>query len=436
MVRRVPGPSVSSDVQSLEEAQAAQAGWRSRIVGSGTMTPAELLPNPSNWRKHGGAQQRAMTTALDQVGWVQRVIVNRTTGHLVDGHMRVALALERQEDGVPVVFVELTPDEEAMVLASLDPLGTMASPDPAQLERLLAMVKVPAGELRQLLADVARGAGLDRIKPGAIDPDDLVPARPLYVEPGQLWRLGQHRLLVGDSRDAAAVARLTGGEPVDLVWTDPPYGVSYVGGSGMTIENDDLDPAALGEFLMAALGNAKEALRPGGAIYVAAPGGAQGWAFVDVMVRLGLYRQTIVWVKDVFVLGRQDYQWRHELVHLGVQEGRGVKVAAQLLVGWRRGAAHYFVPDRTQDTVWEIPRPRASAEHPTMKPVELVRRCLSFSSRKGDRVLDLFTGSGTTLIAAQEIGRVGLGMELDPVYAQATIERWQAFAGANAELLD
>lgn len=412
----------------------AAVAWRSRIVGQGSESPRDLVANPRNWRTHPRHQREALSGVMGQVGWVQQVVVNRTTGHLVDGHLRVEIAADRDEPSVPVVYVELDADEEALVLASLDPLAALAGTDGQRLEALLEEVRPESGDVRQMLADLARGAGLDKPKDGRTNEDEPGAETDRYVAPGETWVLGDHRIVVADARDPVVVRALAGEGSVDLVWTDPPYGVGYVGGTSeqLTIANDDLPDDQLADLLARSLGNAKAALRPGGSMYVAAPGGSRGWLFVDAMTRLGLYRQTIVWVKDAFVLGRSDYHWRHELVHLGVKPGDGVKGSSPVLYGWRRGAAHYFVPERDLDTVWEVPRPKASREHPTMKPVELVRRSISLSSRKGDTVLDPFLGSGSTLIAAETIGRRCLGIEVDPRYAQAAIERWQAFTGKAA----
>lgn len=407
--------------------------WRSRIVGRGEEDPAALKANPRNWRIHPKFQADAMTGVLDEIGWIQDVVLNRTTGNLIDGHLRVELAVARGEPTVPTIYVELSDEEELLALATLDPLSAIAKTDAAQLRELLAQVEPESRDVRALLADMAREIGLDDPKEGLIDEDEL-PADhgEIYVERGELWLLGEHRLLVGDSREAADVDRLLDTAEIDMVWTDPPYGVDYVGKTSerLTISGDD--EAGLEQLLTTTLGLAVDALRPGGAIYVCAPGGRASFTFADVLRRLDVYRQTICWVKDVFVMGRQDFQWRHELVQLGVKPGRATKAAGRVIYGWRPGAAHYFIPERDLDTVWEIPRPKASQDHPTMKPVELVRRCISYSSRRGDAVLDPFVGSGTTIIAAEEIGRKAYALEIDPMYAQRAIERWQAFTGQEA----
>src|SRR6266852_3288391 len=172
------------------------AAWRSRIVGHADVAPADLVPNPRNWRTHPGDQQRALAGALGEVGWVAEVLVNRTTGHVVDGHLRIELALARHEPTVPVSYVELSEDEERLVLVSLDPLAAMASAEQEQLAALLAGLEPADEALRALLDDLAREYGLDALRAGLVDPDDMpdLPAEP-YVSRGDLYALGDHRLL-------------------------------------------------------------------------------------------------------------------------------------------------------------------------------------------------------------------------------------------------
>jgi DNA modification methylase len=198
------------------------------------------------------------------------------------------------------------------------------------------------------------------------------------------------------------------GEKARLVFTDPPYGVGYVGKTkeALTIENDTLGDAGTRILVSAALLLAP--LGPGAAFYVCSPAGNTETAFRLAIADAGLQlRQCLVWVKQQFVMGRQDYHWRHE----------------SILYGWKDGAAHYFVDDRTQDTVWEIDRPHVSAEHPTMKPVDLVQRAIRNSSRQGDIVYDAFLGSSTSIIAAEQTGRVCFGIEIAPEYVAVGLER-------------
>ena len=252
------------------------------------------------------------------------------------------------------------------------------------------------------------------------------------VRRGELYALGDHRLLCGDATDPADVRRVFGdATEADLMWTDPPYGVAYQTKlsteeavarhrrtDGLEVTNDQ--PEDIPALLASAFGHAP--LRAGGAFYVASPSSGDVLpVFYAALAGAGMaVRQQLVWVKDVFVMGRHDYHYSHE----------------PILYGWKEGAAHYFGGGRAQDTVWEIPRPKRSESHPTMKPVELVARALTNSSRPGDLVYEPFAGSGTTIIAAEQTRRRCVALEIDPRYAQVVIERWQAFAGRAAELID
>ena len=202
--------------------------WRGRIVGHSEVPPAELVPNPRNWRTHPADQQAALSGALAEVGWVAEVTVNQTTGHVVDGHLRIELALARHEPTVPVTYVELSEDEERLVLASLDPLAAMAEAEASKLAELLEGLDPDDAALRALLDDLARENDLESLRRGLVDPDD-VPDLPepadCYVEPGDLWQLGDHRLLCGDATNPGDVARLLTGTTPRLLVTAPPYGV-------------------------------------------------------------------------------------------------------------------------------------------------------------------------------------------------------------------
>jgi len=241
----------------------------------------------------------------------------------------------------------------------------------------------------------------------------------------------RHRLLCGDSRKAADMARLTDGRLADMVWEDPPYGVAYASRIGMGagvsssqaraaggrgIENDDLDVPQLTAFLREAFTLGLDACKPGAVWYVAAPHGPMGVAFSVVLHELDIWRSSLVWVKDALVISRLDYHYRHEVLYYG----------------WKPGAAHHAVIDRTQTSVFEFARPRRSEEHPTMKPVELVRKHIENSSDPGQTVLDQFAGSGSTLIAAEQTGRNALLMEIDPQFADVIVRRWEEFCNRKA----
>jgi DNA modification methylase len=402
---------------------AAPAAWRSRIVGDGEEAPDQLLANPFNFRIHPKAQQDALTGALNEIGWIQRVIVNQRTGHVIDGHARIALAISREEPTVPVVYVDLDENEERIALASLDPLAAMAVQDPEKWNELLAEISVSDADLRAMLQPVG-------VKDGLTDPDDV----PAVVEPtsktGDLWLLGEHRLLCGDSTKGEDVGRLMDGATIELVWTDPPYGVS-VGDKNKFLNSiarcnrveknltgDTLGEPALMAMLCASFDLALASCTAGAAWYVAAPAGPLHVLFGLALKERGIWHQTIQWVKNnaTFSPMGVDYHWQAE----------------PIFYGWVPNAAHRYRGGRQQTTVWNIDRPSKSPEHPTMKPVELVERAVTNSSDVGHVVYDPFLGSGTTLIACERLGRRCYAMEIEPKYVDVAVRRWEQFTGREA----
>lgn len=270
---------------------------------------------------------------------------------------------------------------------------------------------------------------------------------------GQIYDLGGvHRLMVGDSTSAHDVNLLCDDQLMDLVVTDPPYNVNISNTQGMTIENDDMDPSIFLDFLTACFENMNDRLKPGGAFYVWHASRSQS-AFEEALNRVGLeVREQLIWNKNALVLGRQDYQWKHE----------------PCFYGWKSGAGHYFVDTRTLTTVLDDPeladiesmkktdlkkvlktiltnytettvldekKPIKDDLHPTMKPIPLIARQIKNSSRPGENVLDLFGGSGTTLMACEQLGRKCYMMEYDPLYADVIVDRWEKFTGKKAVLM-
>ena len=395
--------------------------WRSRIVSSGTEDPTQLVANPANWRSHPGAQRDALRGSLATVGWVSQVMVNQVTGHVVDGHARVEEAISRGEPSVPVLYVELEPDEEALVLATLDPIGAMATVDHDRLRDLLAEVTVDDAGLTALLVSLSQTTP----KVGLTDPDEVPPIPATSsVQASDLYALGDHRLLCGDATDEGDVERLMGGAKARVMFTDPPWNVGIGQDANPRhrqrpgLRNDHLPPEAFRALLDGFAAHAHRVVS--GDLYVVL--GASEWPTLDLALRGAGYHHsaTIIWAKDAFVLGRSNYHRRYE----------------PIWYGWRDGAPSSFNGARDLDDVWNIPRPRRSPEHPTMKPVELVERALTNSTRAGDGVYDPFVGSGTTLIAAERLGRRAYAMEIDPRFVQVALERWQAFTGRAAERVD
>ncbi len=293
--------------------------------------------------------------------------------------------------------------------------------------------------LAELIAEIDEGADLglsgfdDRelqrmldsvggIEEEAPDPKPL-PRRP-KTKAGDLYELGVHRLLCGDVRSRDAWTALMQGKQAAAVWTDPPYGVDYVGKTedAMRLENDQ--GGGLAELLSGAFTRLDEVLSPGGVLYIAHPAGPGATVFGQAFAEAGWrHHQTLVWVKDTMVLGHSDYHYRHEPILLGYKPGKGRH--------GRGGKGWYGGDDQT--SVLEYERPKASREHPTTKPVPLVEHCLRNSTKKGDVVLDPFCGSGSTVIAADRLGRRCFAMDVDPAYCDVAVARWEAATGEKAK---
>ncbi|MDD4156230.1 MAG: DNA methyltransferase [Candidatus Cloacimonetes bacterium] len=247
------------------------------------------------------------------------------------------------------------------------------------------------------------------------DPDSEIPDVPVSRK-GDLYVLGKHRVLCGDSTIKEDVDVLVNEKLVDMIFTDPPYNVDYEGTAGK-IQNDKMEDSAFYLFLLDAFTNMFENTKKGGAIYVC-HADTEGLNFRNAYKTSGFkLAECLIWVKNALVLGRQDYHWRHE----------------PILYGWKEGAAHYFIDDRTQDTIWEYNKPKRNEEHPTMKPLELVGKAIANSSRVGEVVLDLFGGSGSTLIAADQLGRSAYLMELDEKFVDVIIKRFIRYKESNSD---
>jgi DNA modification methylase len=421
--------------------------WQNRIVGEGDEAPDQLLANPLNFRTHPGSQADALVGALDTVGWITRVIVNRTTGHVIDGHLRVAQALRRGEATIPVTYVELSHDEERLALATLDPISAMAGQDDEMLRQVLDGLKVDSEDLSAYLAGLHPDAPAGGRKATEQDPDAAPPiSRDLRSRTGELWSLGEHRLMIGDALEPGIVGYAMDGHTAMAVWTDPPYNVDYTGSDGQQIANDKMTPADFRAFLHGLFAAAIDHAAPGAPIYIA-HADSESYNFRGAMLDAGwLLKQCVVWIKNSFTMGRQDYQWQHE----------------PILYGWKPGAAHYWHGDRNKATVLDdrealealdktqlidlvdrlnaalnptvidCPKPSRNDIHPTMKPVALIHRTLGNSLLPGEHVLDVCGGSGSTLMAAETMGAIAHLVEIDPAYADATIKRWQDFTGKEA----
>ena len=265
------------------------------------------------------------------------------------------------------------------------------------------------------------------------DYEPVIPAEP-KSKLGDVYQLGDHRLMCGDSTSLTDVQKLVGGAQIDLLLTDPPYNVDYQGTAGK-IKNDNMEDAAFRQFLTDAFSNAAMVMKPGAPFYIW-HADSEGYNFrgacKDSMLRV---RQCLIWVKNSLVMGRQDFQWKHEPCLYGESE---IEEDAHepCLYGWTEGKKHYFFKNRRQTTVLNFDKPVKSAEHPTMKPIKLFDYQMQCSSKPGENVLDLFAGSGTTIMAAEQNGRHAFCMEFDPKYADVIVDRWEKFTGKKAVLLN
>lgn len=251
--------------------------------------------------------------------------------------------------------------------------------------------------------------------------DGELPEEP-YVKQGDLYQLGNHRLLCGDSTMLDHVEKLMGGQLADLLLTDPPYNVDYEGKTKdkLKIENDKMDNDSFRQFLVDAFTNADMVMKPGAVFYIW-HADSEGYNFRGACADTNWkVRQCLIWAKNSMVMGRQDYQWKHE----------------PCLYGWKEGAGHLWASDRKQTTVLNFDRPTKNDLHPTMKPIPLFDYQIKNNTKGGDIVLDLFGGSGTTIMACEQNGRRAFTMEFDPRYAQTIIERWEKFTGEKAVLLN
>lgn len=408
-------------------AKKSPANWRSRILRSGDADPTTLVPNPANWRTHPALQAKGVRTLLNQVGWVQQVVVNERTGHLVDGHLRLALAIEKGEKSVPVLWVDLTEKEEATILAALDPVAAMAGTDTDQLEALLRGIGAdPGTDLDALLTQIGKDAGaLPQVTGDPADPPEpsAPPTKPI-TKRGDLILLGRHRLLCGDSTAPEDVKALLGELVVDCVFTDPPYAVY---GSSTGIAADITDDKMIRPFFRDILSRIAEHLKPFGHFYVCCDW--RSWAsWWEVGKGTGLaVKNMIVWDKMGAGLG-SNYANTHELLLFGSRVPTQERMTKK-----QSGIRSVNGPN-----VWRFPRVKAAGtdggrEHNAQKPLELVEQAIGYSTVEGNTVLDLFGGSGTTLIAAERLKRRAAMMEIEPGYCDVIVARWEKLTGQKAE---
>lgn len=389
----------------------------------------KVTPYDKNPRNNDGAVE-ATANSIREFGWQQPIVVD-SKGVVIVGHTRLKAAHNLGMDKVPVVVANQLTDEQVKAYRLADnKVGELADWDFGLLDDELADIDdLDVSDFGFTDAELDAALGDDDGEAQDDGFDEEPPEKPTS-KLGEVYQLGRHRLMVGDSTDSSQVEILMGGQKADLLLTDPPYNVALgIGGSvdearkrhrrtdGLVIMNDKMGNDEFREFLIKVYTAAKENMKAGAAFYIW-HADSERYNFEGAALDVGWnVRQTLIWNKNSMTLGRQDYQWKHE----------------PCLYGWNDGGSHSWYSDRKQTTVLNFDKPNASKLHPTMKPVPLFDYQIKNSSKAGDNVLDLFGGSGTTMIACEQDNRNAYLMELDPRYADVIIKRWEEFTGQKAE---
>lgn len=375
----------------------------------------DVKPYPNNPRNNDSGVD-AVANSIKEFGWQQPIVVDKDNVIIV-GHTRYKAAKKLGMKEVPVVIASNLSDEQVRAYRLADnKTGELTDWDMGLLDDEL-------GDIADIdMSDFGFDLDIpdDEEEVQEDDFDEEPPEEP-KSKLGQVYQLGRHRLMCGDSTKAEDVKKLVGGVQCDLLLTDPPYNVGYEGKqkSKMTIKNDRQEDDEFYKFLFNAFSAAKDNLKQGSSFYIWYAS-SEAANFNNAANNAGLsVREELIWEKNNLVMGRQDYQWKHE----------------PCLYGWVEGGSHSWYSDRKQTTVMHFDKPQRSDLHPTMKPVALFDYQIKNSTKSGDTVLDLFGGSGTTIMACEQDGRNACVMEYDPKYVDVIIERWEDFTGKKAELI-
>jgi DNA modification methylase len=445
----------------MEKSSTASVSRPAPSLGAYQVRPvSSLKPYEKNARTHSVEQIEQLTRSIGEFGFTNPLLIDETD-RIIAGHGRLQAALALGMSEVPVIILAGLTDAQrrALILAD-NKIALNSGWDLKLLTEELADLKLDGYDLTLTGFSLEEIDGLTPVLVDEKDPDEApdLPAEP-KTKPGDVYVLGPHRLVCGDSTSMENIDRLMRGELADVCWTDPPYNVAYETKAGK-IANDDLDDGEFRDFLSGAYGCAFAVMKPGAAIYVA-HADTEGLNFRATFRAAGFKLSgCLIWRKDSLVLGRSDYQWQHEPILYGWKPGSrhrwygGRKLTTMIDLDQdrmpfkRRDDGRYEI--RFGDTVMVIdgtaqieelvpsvinePKPKRSDGHPTMKPVALIERMLRNSARPGDIVLDLFGGSGSTLMAAERLGMCARLSELDPGYCDVIVGRWEAYTGRKAVL--
>lgn len=374
-----------------------------------------ITPYHNNPRKNDDAVQY-VARSIREYGFKQPIVVDKNQV-IIAGHTRWKAAQLLGLTEVPVIVADdLSEDQAKQYRLADNKVAELAVWDFSALEEELGAIDF---DMSQFGFDAPEDFDSDAAISDDYEEGESIPQR---ASTGDIFVLGRHRLMCGDSTSKEDVQMLMGGEIADLFLTDPPYNVDYTGKTkeALKIQNDKVSDEQFSEFLFDAFSAADGVLKKGGVFYIW-HSDTYGLFFRKACLDLGWkLRECLIWCKNAMVLGRQDYQWRHE----------------PCLYGWKDGGSHYWGSDRSQTTILEFDKPLANKEHPTMKPIELFGYQIKNSSRLNENVLDLFGGSGTTIIACEQIDRSCYTMELDPHYCDVIIHRWETLTGQKAKKVE
>jgi DNA modification methylase len=390
-----------------------------RKVSVTDINPAEY--NPRKDLKPGDPAYEKLKRSMTEFGYVEPIIWNEETGNIVGGHQRYKVLVAEGHTEVECVIVKMTAEREKALNVALNKVtGDWEFEALADLIKDLeaqdfdvTLTGFDAAEIEDLFSQVHDKDAKD-------DDYDVNKAleEAAFVKPGDVWLLGRHRLLCGDATKPEDVEKLMDGKKANLVLTDPPYNVDFESASGLKIQNDKQDNDTFYSFLHAAFKNMAEHTAPGGSIYVF-HADTEGLNFRKAFIEAGFHLSGVcIWKKNSLVLGRSPYNWIHE----------------PILFGWLRGGKHKWFTGRSETTVWNYDKPKKNGEHPTMKPVPLLCYPIKNSSQVNGIVMDLFGGSGSTLIACEQIDRIAYTLELDPKYATVIVKRFIEQVGTEEDV--
>ena len=393
-------------------------------MGSGMLiekkNTADLLPadyNPRKDLKPGDAEYEKLKRSIEQFGYVEPVIWNKTTGRVVGGHQRLKVLMDMGMTEVDCVVVEMDEDKEKALNIALNKIS--GDWDKDKLALLIADLQGADFDVSLTGFEPAEIDDLfkDTLKDGVKDDDFDVGAeleKPTMTKPGDIWTLGRHRLICGDSTKAETYDLLMGSTKANLVITDPPYNVNYEGSAGK-IKNDNMADDAFYNFLLDAYTQMHSAMADDASIYVF-HADTEGLNFRKAFADAGFYLSgCCIWKKQSLVLGRSPYQWQHE----------------PCLYGWKKNGKHQWYTGRKETTIWEFDKPKKNSDHPTMKPIPLLAYPIMNSSMSNSVVLDPFGGSGSTLIACEQTDRICYTVELDEKFCDVIVKRYIEQVGGS-----